>query len=281
MWVTPPDTLGVWDSGNSRVTYFTTDGGLVRTATVSPSIDAPRAGRLDIFVAQFSDGSVALSRIAGGPRSPGGPSPDRLTVERFGPGGNFRNTVAELAGFIRNGGSPIPFSPYPWFAEYRDSVYFTNGLLPEVRTWDRDGVAGRTIELPPAGVDVSKAWADLKAAVEARGSELQREQLSSMPHPDSLPNLAGLLVDGAGRVWTKRYDPATDALWLHGGASIQGGTWWVVDRDGSVLATATVPEGLIPMQVQGDRVLALSADSLGVERVTVHHLSAPTKASPS
>jgi hypothetical protein len=39
------------------------------------------------------------------------------------------------------------------------------------------------------------------------------------------------------------------------------------------MARAEIPAGFAPVQVEGDRVLGISVDSLGVERVEVRALS--------
>jgi hypothetical protein len=46
----------------------------------------------------------------------------------------------------------------------------------------------------------------------------------------------------------------------------------VFQTDGTGLATVTLPEKLIPLEIREDRILGLSVDEMGVERVAVYSL---------
>lgn len=50
------------------------------------------------------------------------------------------------------------------------------------------------------------------------------------------------------------------------------GVWVVVEPDGTVAATITLPEGLVLSDVRGDRLTGVTRDELEVERVVVYEI---------
>lgn len=274
IWVGAADTITVWDSGALRLTRFSAGGALVGTVSLTPSIQAAGVGSLDLAVGPLVGGSVALGSLAFG--SPDGTGRDRVSVEVFGPDGGHVGRMAEATGFLRvrfddEVTVPAPFSPVPYFATHGSSVYFTNGEAPEVSVWSGDST--RVIGFPPASHDVPDAWMQLEKGLEAEGFEMFRDLLPQVPRSNGIPHLAGLLVDNGGRVWTKRYSPGTDALWLGGGQRPSGGVWWVADPTGELLAEVQMPAGLAPLDISGELVLGVTVDDLGIERVQVHRLA--------
>lgn len=269
IWTFPPDSMGVWDSGAYRLTYFRTDGSLARTVTLEAAARAAGVGSLDQFVGPLADGSVALASITIGDGPP--PRSDRMSVEVFSAEGRYAHRLAEIQGMVRGTRAPIPFSPFPYFAVRDGAVLFTRGVAPEVRALG--GGDTTTLVFPPAEVDVDSAWESLRPALEAREQPFFLGLLDEMEKPGALPHIAGLLVDDEGNVWTKTYRAPGDALWLDGGARVRGGSWMVATREGRLVATVDLPEGFSPFEVAADRILGLSIDVLGVERVEVYGLN--------
>jgi hypothetical protein len=204
------------------------------------------------------------------------PGPDRITLEHIGPSGEHLGRLGETTGLVRaslaakvNG--PIPFSPFPHAATHGDVVYLTNGSQPLVTA--RSATGQWTIAFPAHDHDAGQEWTALVGELERRRLQPFVGVVSTAPRPDSIPHLSGLLIDDAGLVWAKRYDPRTDAIWLGGGARGLGGTWWVADSAGRVVASVQVPVGFAPLEIQDARVIGVSVDSLGVERVEVRAIS--------
>lgn len=273
-WMAGPDTIGVWDSGALRLSYFTVEGELIGTAPVHPPSDMP--GSLDLLAGTLSDGSVIIGAIEAEMNQEPEGRPDQVHLARFDRAGNYLGVIGAVDGLVRAQQGrmfgPIPFSPFPYFAVVHDSLVFTNGSKPSVAVRDL-GWQGREVRVPPRGVEADSAWKSLQSALEATGG-WQLEQLSQVPHGDSIPHVAGLLVDDEGRIWTKRFDPGTDAVWHQGGQDVRGGSWWIVNpQDG--IGEIKLPGTFKPLEVRRGRVLGVLEDSLGVQSVAVFELLGP------
>lgn len=266
-----PDTVVTWDHALRRLTFFTPEGELAQSLVLDVSPSSAGVGSLDFVVGALSDGAIAMGASGFASRSPLGA--DRISLERFARDGSHLGRAAETTGLVRaelgeRVFGPVPFSPYPYRATFRSMIYHTNGASPAVFVWS--GGAQRTLRLPAERHDLDRAWAALVEGVDEGGSAFYVDLLPSAPHPDSLPHVSGLMVDDRGRAWTKRYDPSTDALWLGHGAHAPGGTWWVTEPNGDIIASVRVPGGFAPYGVVADRVVGVRTDALGVERVEVH-----------
>lgn len=272
IWTIPPDTIGAWDSRALRLTYFGSDRTAVRTVTLESANAAIGVARLDFLAGPLRDGSLVIGAVA----LADGLGGDRVTIERISPSGEHLARLGETTGLVRarlaeRVTGPIPFSPYPYVATFGDVVYHTNGAKPFVTAWSTTGE--RRIAFPPQDYDVEREWSALAAEVENRNVEPFVRAVATAPRPEWIPHLAGLLIDEAGRVWAKRYEPATDAIWLGGERRGGGGMWWVADPAGSLIATVQAPTAFMPLQVRDRRVLGISVDSLGVERIEVRTIS--------
>jgi hypothetical protein len=282
--VTAGDTIVAWDSQAARVSRFTASGELVRTVVVNPPANSGDLGGLDALAGVFSDGSLVLTRLTFGGASSGQGVPDRLAVERYGSEGEFLGRGRERGGLVRvatsAGSAPLPFTPFPYFADAGDVLYFTDGSPPVVSVMDRSLADVRRIELPSAVHDPEGAWRDLAARLNEPDAPPMAawfgDLMAETSPPDSIPHIAGLLVDDQERLWTKQYDPAEDALWLRFGGRVAGGVWWVSDvSTGLVVARARIPERLSPVEVKEDRLLGVSVDDFGVQRVVLVEVVRP------
>lgn len=274
IWVASYDTLGAWDSGARRLTYFGPDGG-VRTSPIDPAVfDTLGHANLDLGIGRLSDGSVVLGALRFGAEDFTGT--DRVAVLRFTPDGQFAGQIGEGTGLVRRlfeGGSrkaPIPYSPFPYFAVEGESVYHIVDAEPKVKVWSLDGT--NELSFPAVEHDLESAWTDLHDSLEARNAEYFSELYPLVSPPEEAAQLAGLVVDSEGRIWTKQYEPRTDSFWLGDGGRVSGGTWWVSDSNGELLAEVQLPGSFSPYQVVDDRVVGVATDSLGVQTVQVWRL---------
>lgn len=273
VWEADGDTLGVWDSGARRLTYVDLTDLSVRTVPLTMTSAESDAYNLDLMAGVRSDGSVVIASLGFG--EPDGTGADRVTAELFDTGGRHLGRLGETTGMVRGSNAPIPFSPFIYFAVDGDVVYSTNGWSAAVEVWSDVGVG--EVAFPVTVHDVSAAWANLQESVRERAHPFFSAQLDDAVAPDTIPQLAGLVVDSEGLLWSKRYEPSTDALWLDGGSHVRGGEWWVADPESGPVAVVSVPDGVSPLQILSDRVLALATDSLGVERVLVLALERPSE----
>jgi hypothetical protein len=87
-----------------------------------------------------------------------------------------------------------------------------------------------------------------------------REGVESFPRADTFPHFDGLLTDGSGRLWVRRFDLPGDTT---------PPRWTVFDTAGVAEAIVEMPSGLTVYEIRGDRVLGRRADDLGVQRVVI------------
>ena len=275
-WLERGDRIAAFDPGLHRVTRYEIDGILTSSTQLVPPGGRTLGGSMDVLLGSFGDGGVGAGWTAFGGMSPGETSVDRFLLTRFGADGTFQSLLAEETGlhrifFPEGGGGPLPFSPLPYAAVVRDSLYYADGLSGHIEVRDRDGNVGRRISLPGPPGDVDAALATLESRLGDDGMYTV-ERLRETPRPDVIPRIAGLLADDVGRLWVRRYDADRDALWAPGGSRRTGGTWWVFDGSGEHIATVELPANLKLMDIRGDRLAGVNRDDLDVERVVVHRI---------
>ncbi|MEX0601238.1 MAG: 6-bladed beta-propeller [Rhodothermales bacterium] len=267
-----PDTIRVWDFATIRITNFLFDGSLVGTQRFDSHQPGGPGGLLDGLAGFFSDGDVALSWTIAPRVSDGEVLPDETIFGRFSSEGSLKHLLGKGQGLHRVSRSPDPFSPYPHAVVYRDSVYFMNGVDGRVAIFGSSGEGvARTVEVTAPQVESSLAWAALRHKILETGRESLLERMPA-PRLSHTPALAGMLVDDRGLIWVKEYDPTSDSVYF-GPPPGPGGTWLVVTPEGESVATVAMPDGIIPVQVVGDLLLAVSRDELDVERIVIHTIA--------
>ena len=81
------------------------------------------------------------------------------------------------------------------------------------------------------------------------------------------------LVDGEEFLWVRDYDPAVHAVNAGGlGRTGPGGVWTVLNRNGAVVATVSMPADFEPSSIDADYVLGVRRDELDVESVRVYRV---------
>lgn len=276
MWLTSDGHIGVWDPGNVRISTFRPDGALVSEERLVLEARAGMSRPPDVFLGAFANDDVVLVTLIGGPPALDREVADRWILGRFGLDGSPRGLLAELLGFRRRGRAPLPFTPVPRVVLVADSLYATDGYAAEIGVYGADGAAHRTIELPHVDFSPQEAWSALEAELRRRDEQRSIQNMARLSAPEEFPQVGGLLVDGAGLIWAKVYDPFVDALWLSDpmrpGA---GGEWRLVRPSGELVGTARIPAGVTPLHVTRDRLLGVSRDELDVERIVVHRIERP------
>lgn len=268
----PGDSVAVWDGGNQRLTVFATDGALVRSFPL-PAIEGVG---LPGFQDAFADGASVVSAIEfGGPPTSGRVRlPVRLAV--VDPDGALTADLGAHAGTeavmqISESAVNIFRSPYT-----RRYVLATQGrqviMAPsehfELRFWTRAGDLARIVRLaerpyvPTAADRAAELDRRLQDVPEERRAGI-RTMYQELPIPDTLPAMAGVVVDDLDHLWIEPFRLVTT----------DGPTRWiVVDPAGQVVATADLPRDMTVHQIGADFVVVRITDDLGVERVEVRPL---------
>ena len=278
--IIPPDTILAYDRSLFRVSIFLASGRLISSVQVIAEDGPP-----ELFLGEYSTGEFAFSWISHVLSEFHQGTADVMRITRVGADGHvvarlgtmtglIRNEASPMAfsphfeagmiGLIRNEASPMAFSPHFEAGMIGDSLVLTNGAHPELEVWDPEGVLVRTIAVPAPEVDPAAAWAALDEEVATRGNKWEQQW------DQAVPKLSRMWVDDEGRIWIKLYDPRTDPTLIMGGR--KGGTWWIMDAGGRVLATLRLPDGFDMLDIRDGRVLEKSVDELGVERIRVYDI---------
>lgn len=271
MWIAAPDTIRIWDAELLRVTTYLADGSLVATHRVDPSPPEGPGGVLDIFAGAFSNGDLAFAWTVGQPgRTDNEVRADRVVFGRFTANGKLRYLLGEAEGLYRHRGRPLPFSPFPHATVFRDSLYLTNGVGGKIAVFEPNGEGvARTVEMSVSHVEASEAWRALTTKLRAEGDG---DLLSRIPEPqlEYTPAIAGVLIGEQDVLWVKVYDPTSDPVYVDGSPPGLGGEWLVITRDGEIVARVTMPEDVVPLDIQNDRLLGVRRGPLDVPRIVVH-----------
>jgi hypothetical protein len=262
--VAAPDTLVAYDSEAYRVTRFLTSGELLGTVPIQATGGFP-----EVYLGQIPSGDHVIAWIKQIPRDRTAVTTDTMEVERFGPDGRLVASVLTAQG-MRRRGSPIAFSPHFLAARIQDTLFVVDGFSGTITVWSVTGEPARRIQVPAQPEAQANAHRLLEQRLLSLSDTFSLRLFRQSSDVDSIPTLSDMLTDEDGRLWVKHYAPATDSHLV--GRDRSGGTWFVLDAAGTVIAVVTMPNGVRLMDARGDRVAGLSRDSLGVERAVVYEM---------
>lgn len=246
-WITslqvgPGDSLFVFDSQWQRLTVFSPDGALARTARFQ--IPLKVVG---------SDGLSGVWRLADGAWVGRGME----SVEDAAPGQIVRDTIAigllegDLTGFrpleylpgrmstrVADGrfGSP-PFSPGVVSATWGRCVFMSTAEDPSVSVYSSDGQFVTGFQGPGRARPVTQEDIDallefrMKDAPEAAKPRI-RGWVEEAARPTALPYYGQMVADEWGQLWLQRYEAPTGP----------GRHWYVVSQSGRLMAEVMLPE---------------------------------------
>lgn len=263
--VVPPDTIIVHDSRRFRLTAFLTSGALLSTLQLQAE-----GGRPEVYLGELSTGELVFSWIRVEHRDTSQVTPDVMEFGRFDESGRLTEVIGSETG-IRRKRSPVAFSPHLHAGLINDSIFLTNGSLPEIQVWDSEGKHVRSIEVPVPVVEESRAWQELEEELRTRNNQMEIRSFETLPREEGIPWIALMLVDDRDRLWVKKYNPRTDSHILFGDRG-QGGEWLVMEPHGEVVATIRIPDGFLLLDIRGDQVLGRTVDSLGIQQVQVYDI---------
>jgi hypothetical protein len=271
LWLTPQNAIAVWDGRLHRITTFDPRGTLLSTASVTPDAKTP-PGNLELFLGTFRNGDLLLGALRAERAGARGSIPEQWSLGRFRPDGSLQSRLAEIRGMWRQRQGPIPFTPVPRIAVFGDTIFVAEGFDPQIKVFAPNGSVARTIPFNWQTRAQGDPWDLLQKEMERRNDQLKLQILRDAERDDPFPRVAGLLADERGNLWIKEYNPNADALYLHNANALQiapGGIYRVLNPAGRLLATVRMPANLLPLDIRGDRILAVQRNEFDVESVVV------------
>lgn len=272
------DTLVVFDpfQGTGRISYFSLTGEFLSSLSLSvEGLPYPDP------VTVLSDGTLLDTRgeASIGPMEVGHVRFTNIPV-RYPPSGSPVDTIATVPGTemfreeFRGGmaQSAVPFGRVAYTAAGPDRIYLGNGEESEIEAFDFFGNHLMSVRFPMERTRVTpelvERWIDATLEhpiYQARPYAAQRakRRFTETPVPTTMPAHGELLVDHAGRLWTRRYVPPWDG----------SNSWMVFDTDGMWLGDVNLPPGFQVLEVGDGYVLGLARDELEVEYVQLYEAS--------
>jgi hypothetical protein len=259
----PGDSLLVWDGYAYRVSLF--DSGLELPTSVDLVGNRPPS-----VVGRFADGTwLAYELVDMEP--PGGYFTYQIDLFRLDRDGQFLNDIATVPGGEGyDGGQGSRFLSGP--SIYTGSPLKRTSLIAGP---DRVYVAiGTTMEVLMYGMDGSELGSFAQPATLTETTAQDIDQLSwsvqmantlrgNLPSNHTLPAISQMMLDDLGNVWVGRFNRDVN----------EASEWLVFDEEGRMIATTSIPAGLIPRHVGLDFVVGVWKDETGAEWVRVHRLN--------
>ncbi len=270
------DTIGVFDGALGRVSHFDLSGALLGSIRIQPTGDPIHPLRLYRLGGAAGDRLVLVVQAYPADMRP---EPvtywDSIPTLLYGADGTLRDTVGEFAGMDTHStperAGSVAFARFSSSFVQGGLLYMTDGGRYEVRVYDLDTGLTRILRVLKEPRPVTPAVFEdyIRRALEgARDGALRRdvrESIERWPHAETLPWIADLVVDDAGRVWAREYKDRFDRSLPR---------WGVFDEDGGWLGVVEVPEGFTPHQIDGRQLIGVRRDGLGVEYVELYEIDA-------
>lgn len=264
------DTIEALDYRLRRIARFLPDGSIQDILIQSDLPD------LSVAIGPLDDGGWAIAGVARG--GPG--MRDQIGVRRVSADGMDMGEIAHGEGMVRYGTpeftGPEPLSPRAVVAVSSGRVLVGEGLAPRIQQFDVSGTRVREYTWQVGAVqapnEILRAVIDSAVARAAPdGAASTRRRLEAAPVPGRLPVYWSIIVDDAGFIWIRPYEPFTHAFAL-GARSGPGGQWSVLSPDGMESGSVMLPSEIEPFHITLNAVVGIARDELGVESVRVHSL---------
>lgn len=266
VFLLPGDSLLVSDSQLRRLTVFSADGVLQRTAPLAAGDNAASP------VALLADNTL-LARpgfsFHGGQAS--GVHRDSVTLARYALDGTVLGTAGRHPGpelfVFSDGGATMAgrrtFGKDSHVAAAGDSYWFGSADDLSLRLHAADGRLLRIVRTHRPLRRVTSADIDRVIASAGADDVLMRRMLAAAPPPDFFPAYQQVVADSDGFVWVREY--------AEGDAP--SAQWQVFDPDGRWLGKVTLPVPLTVTQITHDEIVGVWRDDLDVEHVRVYRLA--------
>ena len=274
IFLLPGDSILASDFALDRLSVFSPDGDLVRTAQLEP---APSGG-IPAPSARLGDGSlIARPGFSFGGGAPSGVYQDTMTLMRYSADGRHLGDLGRVPGsefFVYSEGGNTLGGERIWgtkthlaAADYGFIIGRSADYSYEVR--DADGALQRVVRARRPARAVSDA--DVAKLREPDpdadpGSEaLWARVLAAIEYPTHFPAYAGIAVDDSGHVWIRDY------VWPEDTATPQ--QWQVFDAEGRWLGGVSMPAGFTALHIGTDEVLGILRDDMDVEHLQAYRLT--------
>lgn len=269
-WLAPlGDSLLTHDAGNDRVSVRDLFGRYGRTFRLEWhwGIVTP--------VAVLPDGTVAGLTTRHMVEMPGtGLILDSALVSRYDLEGALVDSIGRFPHnqrVVRREGDHqttlgLPYSAMGRLVGSSDGFCYSFGVAPEVKCYAPDGKLLRIARLasgpePVTSADVQSYWERELASRNDRYVQALRRMRDVMVFPEFFPAFADLRIDDRDRLWAQVY-PRPDAEQVE----------WLVFERGRWIARLRVDPAFALRAIEGDYVIGVWRDDLGVEFVRLYRV---------
>jgi hypothetical protein len=272
MWLLPDGTLTTWDAANARISYWSTDGELIRDQrfdiATQPRVHGPLA-----------DGSFLIANLSHQPIrwEIGTVLHDSVTLALLRPdltqGDEFGRFYSRRRYIVLSRDRPmtntVVYDPVGQFAVGSGVFYHSDGLDWEV--WRYSVATGSVDTLRTTHTHRARTQAMYDAWLAARLSAVARNErpqlrtflTTHMPPPrDVLPTFTALLVDDLEHLWAGHAVAHTDTA----------AVWSIFSPAGEWLGDLSLPSALTVSHVSERHLTGILRDDVGVESVAVFPL---------
>lgn len=274
----PNDSLFAFDGQMQRLTVFSGDGRLERTARFEVEADVRGRDAL-VSAKRLADGVwVGRARDTNVHGAPGEIMRDTISVglldgalDALQPLAHLpaRMTATIVRGGRRSWTAPA-FSPRPVLALWGRCVFMSSAEDRSIFVFSSEGEPVTTFQGPGSPRSVTQehveSWLDFKLTVNNVPEEERQEtrrRLATYPHPATLPYYSHMVADQWGHIWLQEYSPP-DGL---------GRRWYVLSQSGRLLGEVTMPKRMRAFEITEDGVLARTLGELDEEMVELFPLS--------
>jgi hypothetical protein len=261
-----PDTLGLWDGSQRRVTSLALADGSVQIQSVHEvpqrSLFAGCAGDSIVVAASNFDYSYSMVQ-------------DTILILAIAPATGGVDTLAKTRDVVHVG--PLQrFSPFTSTAARGGTIVLGDNGTAQLVRWSasgRDTIVAHLARLPATEhlADSVKDWWALHSGPKdsPQNPEIRRmidEAWAKLPAPDTLPLFSKILLDDHGTIWLSDYVGYPTSEFVH------PTRWTSINDRGKAAGTLPLPPGFVLSEISGGAALGVLENEDGSRVVQVREL---------